>query len=43
MDVKERVATALACSALDSSLAGVLLYDLDPALIYPLANWLKTC
>ncbi len=41
MDVTRRVATALACSALDQSLAGLLLFDLDPALIYPLANWLK--
>lgn len=41
MDVTRRVATALACSALDQSLAGLLLFDLDPAFIYPLANWLK--
>jgi len=41
VDVTTRVATALACSALDQSLAGVLLFDLDPALVYPLANWLK--
>lgn len=40
MDVTERVATSLACSAIDSRLAGLLLYDLDPALIYPLARWL---
>jgi len=41
VDVTRRVATALACAALDPSLAGVLLLDLDPALIYPLARWLK--
>ncbi len=41
MDVTQRVATALACSALDPSLAGLLLLDLEPALIYPLARWLK--
>ena len=41
VDVTQRVATALACSALDPSLAGLLLLDLDPALIYPLARWLK--
>jgi len=41
VDVTERVATALACSALDPNLAGILLIDLDPTLIYPVANWLK--
>lgn len=40
MDASERVAKALACSALDPNLAGLLFLDLDPALIYPLANWL---
>ncbi len=41
MAVTRRVATALACAALDPSLAGILLLDLDPVLIYPLARWLK--
>ena len=41
MDVTQRVATALACSALDPSLSGLLLLDLEPALVYPLARWLK--
>jgi magnesium chelatase subunit D len=41
VEVTRRVATALACAALDPSLAGILLLDLDPALIYPLARWLK--
>jgi magnesium chelatase subunit D len=41
VDVTQRVATALACSALDPSLPGLLLLDLEPALIYPLARWLK--
>jgi len=41
VDVTQRVATALACSALDPSLAGLLLLDLEPALVYPLARWLK--
>ena len=41
MEVTRRVTTALACAAIDASLAGVLLLDLDPALIYPLARWLK--
>ena len=40
MAVTDRVATALACSAVDPRLAGLLFYDLDPALIYPLARWL---
>jgi magnesium chelatase subunit D len=40
VDVTERVATILACCALDPRLAGLLFLDLDPALIYPLAGWL---
>lgn len=38
MDVTDRVAAILACSAVDPQLAGLLFYDLDPALIYPLAR-----
>jgi magnesium chelatase subunit D len=41
VDVTERITTALACSALDRNLAGVLLIDLDPALIYQVAGWLS--
>lgn len=41
MDVIDRVRTGLACSALDRQLAGLLLFGLDPALIFPLARWLK--
>lgn len=40
MDVRDHVATALVCSALDPGLAGVLLLDLDPALAVPLGAWL---
>ncbi|MEV2248773.1 hypothetical protein [Streptomyces sp. NPDC049970] len=40
MDVRERVATALACAAVDPGLAGVLLLDLDPGLAAPLGRWL---
>jgi magnesium chelatase subunit D len=40
VDATERVATILACSALDPGLAGLLLLDLDPALVHPLASWL---
>ncbi|MFF1810743.1 hypothetical protein ACFVXW_16710 [Streptomyces sp. NPDC058251] len=40
MEVRERVAKALACAALDPGLAGVLLLDLDPALAAPLGEWL---
>lgn len=40
MDTRERVATALACSAVDPALAGLLFYDLDPAHVYPLARWI---
>ncbi|WP_424533742.1 hypothetical protein ACOZ38_25745 [Sphaerisporangium viridialbum] len=39
MDVRERVATALACAALDRSLAGILLFDLDADLIVPVVRW----
>ncbi|MFE5759489.1 magnesium chelatase [Streptomyces massasporeus] len=40
MEVRERLATALACAAVDPGLAGVLLLDLDPALAAPLGEWL---
>jgi magnesium chelatase subunit D len=40
VEVSRQVAMALACSALDRNLAGLLFFDLDPALVYPLANWL---
>ena len=40
MDSTKRIATLLACSALDPGLAGLLLLDLDPALVHPLAEWL---
>ena len=40
MDVTERVARVLACSAVDSKLTGLLFLNLDPALIHPLADWL---
>jgi magnesium chelatase subunit D len=41
LDDAERAATILACFALDPSLAGLVFFDLDPALIYPLAGWLQ--
>jgi magnesium chelatase subunit D len=40
LDVTERVSTVLACVALDPQLSGVLLLDLDPVLLFPLATWL---
>ncbi|WP_329237645.1 hypothetical protein OG417_34415 [Actinoallomurus sp. NBC_01490] len=40
MHVRERVATALACAALDRQLAGILIFDLDPDLLQPLTRWL---
>ena len=40
LDVTERVSTVLACVALDPHLSGVLLLDLDPVLLFPLATWL---
>lgn len=40
MDVRERIATGLACLALDSRLGGLLLFDLEPDRILPLARWL---
>ena len=40
MDVTERVSAALACVAFDPHLSGVLLLDLDPVLLFPLAVWL---
>jgi magnesium chelatase subunit D len=40
VDVTERVSTVLACVALDPQLSGVLLLDLDPALLFPLGAWL---
>jgi magnesium chelatase subunit D len=40
VDSTKRIATILACSALDPGLAGLLLLDLDPALVHPLADWL---
>ena len=40
LDVTERVSTVLACVALDTQLSGVLLLDLDPVLLSPLATWL---
>ncbi|MBY8846056.1 hypothetical protein [Streptomyces sp. SP2-10] len=40
MDVRERVATALACAAVDPGLAGVLLLDLDAGLAASLGAWL---
>ncbi|MFI5473502.1 hypothetical protein ACIA6D_25070 [Streptomyces cacaoi] len=40
MEIRERVARALACAALDPELAGVLLLGLDPALAAPLGAWL---
>jgi magnesium chelatase subunit D len=40
LDVTERVSTVLACVALDPQLSGVLLLDLDPALLFSLAAWL---
>jgi magnesium chelatase subunit D len=41
VSVADRVARILACSAIDGQLSGLLFLDLDPALIYPLANWLE--
>ena len=38
MDVRERVATGLACAALDPRLAGILLFDLDPGLLLPFTH-----
>jgi hypothetical protein len=40
VDVSDRVATVLACSALDPGLASLVFLDLDPRLIHPLARWL---
>jgi magnesium chelatase subunit D len=40
VDVWPRVATALACAAMDKQLAGIILFDLDPELTMPLARWL---
>ena len=40
LNVTKRVSTVLACVALDRQLSGVLLLDLDPVLLFPLATWL---
>jgi magnesium chelatase subunit D len=40
LNVTERVSAALGCAAIDRELAGILLLDLDPGLLYPLARWL---
>ncbi|HEY0932563.1 MAG TPA: hypothetical protein VGD91_02365 [Trebonia sp.] len=40
LTVAERVSTMLACAAVDPRLSGVLLLDLDPVLLFPLAKWL---
>jgi magnesium chelatase subunit D len=41
LNVTERVAAALACSAVDRELSGVVLFDLDPGLIDSIARWLS--
>jgi len=42
LNVTERVSAALACSAVDRELPGVLLFDLDPGLIDSIGRWLST-
>ncbi|GII62345.1 magnesium chelatase [Sphaerisporangium krabiense] len=37
--VRERVATGLACAAVEPSLAGILLFDLDADVILPVVRW----
>jgi magnesium chelatase subunit D len=40
VDVTDRVALILACSAVDERLAGLLFLGLDSSLVYPLGDWL---
>ena len=40
MPLRDRVTQALASCAFDSRLGGVLLFDVDPDLVLPLAQWL---